>query len=783
MLRGFVFTPFLLLLFIDVFAQTKTISGIVINEQQKPIEDASVHLLNTNKTLFTKQDGSFIISNINNGNYTLSVTASNYASVQKEIVVKDENAPITIQLQSIIKQLDAVTVTAEKREENAEQLPLSVSVLSSQKVADYRLWNCNELTAIVPSLFSDNSGDARNVTSIRGIVTTSYDPAVATYIDGVNQFSLDTYISTLTDVERIEILRGPQGTLYGRNAMGGVINIITKQPTNHTDASAEISAGNYGLQRYNAGFRTPLIKDKLFLGLSLLFDGRNGYYHNDFNNTSFDKQHLFYGNYYLKFVPADKWMITANVKHQANRNNGAFPLVIGIKEAFTDPYHLSQNATATMIDNTFNSSLVINHTGNEVAFNSISSYQSNYRYYNAPLDGDFSLADVVSIVNNYGNKYNNVKVFTQELRVASNNEKRKLQYTAGAYFFYENNPSKQGVYYGKDANAAYGIGDSMFTSIATSKGIGYGTAAYGQLQYAITSKLRLVGGLRYDYEHRQLSVEGEYQKQSFTLVTRPDTSASASFHAFSPKASLQYLISANSNVYATYSRGYRVGGLSPLSSDPSQPPLYAYLPENSNNYEAGSKNVFFDDKLQLNIAAYTTFVNNAQVPTLVLPQAVTIIKNTGKLQTEGIEAEVSSTPVKGLQIDYNAGIVHTKYTSLKIAKNGTEINLAGKKQIFTPSATSMLAAQYSIVIKKETKLVIRSEWQYRGKMYFDFANTIAQDDYNLFGARVGVETKHIGVYVWSRNISNTKYIAYAYDFGAVHLGDPRTYGITVSARL
>ncbi len=367
MLRGFVFTAFLVLIFVHSFAQTKSVSGRVVNEQQQPVEDASIHLLNTNTTLFTNKEGSFVFTNVKEGNYVLSVTASNYASVQKMMVVKDENASITIQLQSIIKQLDAVTVTAEKREDNVEQVPLSVSVLSSRKVADYQLWNSKELTAIVPSLFSDNSGDMRNVTSIRGIVTTSYDPAVATYIDGVNQFSLDTYISTLTDVERIEILRGPQGTLYGRNAMGGVINIITKQPTNKTDAFAEISIGNYGLQRYNAGFRTPLVKDKLFLGVSLLYDGRNGYYHNDFNNTSYDKQHLLYGNYYLKFLPGKNWMITANIKHQSNRNNGAFPLVNGIDEAFANPFHLNQNATATMIDNTFNSSLVINHSGSEVA--------------------------------------------------------------------------------------------------------------------------------------------------------------------------------------------------------------------------------------------------------------------------------------------------------------------------------------------------------------------------------------------------------------------------------
>ena len=134
--------------------------------------------------------------------------------------------------------------------------------------------------------------------------TTSYDPAVATYIDGVNQFTLDTYIATLFDVERIEVLRGPQGTLYGRNAMGGVINIITKQPANNTNGFAEINIGNYNQQRYTLGLRTPLIKNKLFFGVAGVYNRRNGFYTNEFYNNSYDKRNTFTGNYYLKYLPA-----------------------------------------------------------------------------------------------------------------------------------------------------------------------------------------------------------------------------------------------------------------------------------------------------------------------------------------------------------------------------------------------------------------------------------------------------------------------------------------------
>lgn len=121
---------------------------------------------------------------------------------------------------------------------------------------------------------------------------------MATYIDGVNQFSLDTYIPTLFDVERIEVLRGPQGTLYGRNAMGGVINIITKQPNNASSGFADISVGNYNQQRITAGFKTPLIKDKLFFGASILSNKRDGYYTNEFTQSSYDNQNGLSGNYF-----------------------------------------------------------------------------------------------------------------------------------------------------------------------------------------------------------------------------------------------------------------------------------------------------------------------------------------------------------------------------------------------------------------------------------------------------------------------------------------------------
>lgn len=148
-----------------------------------------------------------------------------------------------------------------------QNIPSAISALNARNVSDYRLWNSKDLTAIVPNLYSANPGDGRNVTSIRGITSSSYDPAITTYIDGVSQFTLDTYMPQLFDVERIEVLRGPQGTLYGRNAMGGVINIITKQPADKTSGFIEANVGSYGEQRYTGAIKTALVKEKLFLEL------------------------------------------------------------------------------------------------------------------------------------------------------------------------------------------------------------------------------------------------------------------------------------------------------------------------------------------------------------------------------------------------------------------------------------------------------------------------------------------------------------------------------------
>jgi iron complex outermembrane receptor protein len=679
-------------------------------------------------------------------------------------------------------QLDTVLVTAQKKTELLQKVPLAVSSFNSKQINAYRIWNIKDISGIIPNVYSADPGDGRDVTAIRGIATTSYDPSTAVYIDGVNQFNLDTYIPNLFDVERIEILRGPQGSLYGRNAMGGVINIITKQPTNNTSGSAELNWGNYGQKRMNLNIKTPIIKEKLFVGASGLFDAREGFYLNEYNQLPYDRQRGISGNYFLKYIINKQWSITFNSKYRNQENKGAFPLVFGVEEAFNNPFVLNQNATTIMKDKTSNSSMSILYNGTKYQFSTQTAYQKNYRYYTNPIDGDFSPIDAITVVNNYGKDWNQISAWTQDLKLNSIGN-QPLKWTIGAYLFSQNAPTKQGTHFGADAYLM-GIENSNFTLINSTNSKRKGIALYGQATYTLSEKLNLTAGIRNDFEQIEQSVNGSMLMDNNKAIyeTQALISRTTDFGALSPKLGLDYNINATQMAFINYSKGFRAGGLSPLSSDPSQPPLIRYKPEYSNNIELGLKNTLFNNHARLNLTVFYTRLVDAQVPTLILPDAITIIQNRGKLNSKGIELEFTAQANAHLSIDYNAGINNAKFETLEIAQNGNANILNGNKQIFTPDLVSDLALQYDQKFNKNLSGFARTEWRYIGRTYYDLANSIQQNPYSIINASIGVQMDDVQIKFWTRNLTNQKYISYAYDFGAVHLGDPATSGLIIAIK-
>jgi iron complex outermembrane receptor protein len=165
-----------------------------------------------------------------------------------------------------------------------------------------------------------------------------------------------------------------------------------------------------------------------------------------------------------------------------------------------------------------------------------------------------------------------------------------------------------------------------------------------------------------------------------------------------------------------------------------------------------------------------------------MPDAITVTRNAGSIKSRGIEVETEWRPVRGLSFSWNYARTEASYTRLRLARNGQEENLDGNRQILTPSHTSMLTGDYNIPLgrKKRVSLDLRAEWRHTGSVYFDLANQIQQSPYGVSNLRIGLRSKKYALHGWVRNLTGEKFIDYAYDFGAVHLGDPRTYGFTLT---
>jgi iron complex outermembrane recepter protein len=780
----------------SIFSQS--ISGKITAKGGEGLSGTNIKILNSNLGTVSDKDGKYQFKKVPFGNVTLEISAVGFSTkTQKSVSKSNENQEINVVLSESNAQLEEVVVSAEKIEQNAQKLPLAISTISSKQVADYRLWNIKDLTSIVPNMYTASAGDDKNFTSIRGIASSSYDQPVATYVDGVNQFRLDAYIPQLIDIERVEILRGPQGTLYGRNSMGGVINIITKQPTNKTAGFGEVNFGSFGTQRYTAGVRTPLIKDHLFVGASVMYDTRDGFYTNIFDNSKFDVHNSFTGNYFLKYVASPKFSAVLNLKQYNRKNKGSFTLA-PYAAALVDSvkYKVNYNAVAQDNDNTLNGSAVLNYYGNKVNITSITAYQTNDRFYEGPIDADVQLpyksqgldVNAVEVKNDAGQ--NTVSFWTQEVRLNSSaNSESPLKWTLGGFYFTQNDPSSQNLIIGKDGSkfGQPNNAKSLTNALADNNGIAF----FGQATYAINEAFDLTLGLRYDSENQKLTVGSKFQQGTFTATTRSDTTASTSFSAFSPKANLTYKVAENQVAYISYSRGYRAGGFSQIGFDPSDAPLVAFAPEYSNNIEFGWKGTYFDNRLRANFSVFNIQVTDAQTPTLVPELGFrTATRNAGNFSSTGFESEISATIAKGLQIDWNFGMTSATYSKLAlpqtvfVAGKSTKVekDFTGNKQILTPSFTSMLAVQYSIPLTNNIQYIARGEMRMLGKQYFDLPNKYSQDDYTLFNVRTGFSTKNYDVMFWGRNLSNTTYIAYAYSFGSATLGNPRTVGVSLSAR-
>ncbi len=700
-------------------------------------------------------------------------------------------------------QLEEVIVTANKREERLVKVNTSITSLSAKKIEDTRTWGLSGLAALVPNYNYQELGVSfQQIQSIRGIQVFSENPAVSTYIDDVNNMDILANGFALTDVERIEVLRGPQGTLYGRNAMGGVVNIITKKPTNKTSGFAELSFGNLGLQRYSVGYKTPLVKDKLFLGLNGLYQTQEGFLKNDITGTSTkdaklngksvgDEQNL-YGNLYLKWIPSNRFNLTLNLKGQQDKSDNSGFMVSQFSDtyAFANPDKINLARIAKHERNILNTSLVAKYQGNKYTLTSISALQT--------ISFGFQDLDFPGIYHSYyegkiGELLPPQKVWSEEFRINSNSD-GKLHYTAGVYMFAQKGyePTTNTAYELSDAEAGmFGLSQGAFL-ISRNRSNNSGIAGFGELSYLLSAKLKATFGLRYDYEKREATFNGfgdAVLLNGAVMELKPNITAVGTYSALSPKFSLSYAVNDLANIYGSYTRGFRAGGINASSLPESV--RQTFDPEYSNNYEVGYKSFLLDKKVSIGASAFLIQWKDLQFFNLVAPFTYAR-ENVGDAQSAGVELEISALPAKGLQLDASFGYNPTEYKGFNLKRvnfsTGVETTTAigGNKLSNAPNHTLFLGAQYEYPVSKTVKFVVRGELRNMGSQFTDIQNKIEQPSYTLLNSRVGITNGTYSLFVWGQNLNNERYLAYGNpdsSFGRqARIATPRTMGVTLSAK-
>lgn len=787
-MKKYILAIFLLGILPNLFAQS--IKGTIKNQAGEGIAGATISVLNTPKGTITDKNGTYEIA-ISKGKYNVTISAISFASKIESVEVS-ATTELNVTLVESSQELSEVVVTADKTEQNLLNTPVAVSSISAKKVEDARIWELANLTAIVPNyLYSELGVAFQQIQSIRGVQVFSENPAVATYIDDVNALDIIGGGFQMADIERIEVLRGPQGTLFGRNAMGGVVNIITKKPSNRTSGFAEVSVGNLALQRYNVGFKTPLVKDKLFFGINALYTKRDGFLKNDttgLGKTSKDIQgakvgneESIYGNAYLRWFPSAKFSATLNLKAQTDKSDatGFMLSVPSEKMAFANPDKIYLTRIGNHQRNIVNSSLNLKYYGSGFTLTSISATQNiGMAYKDVDFPGYYSTFREKTV----GEMLPPQTVFTQEFRINSNKSDSKLNYSAGIFYFKQTG-------YEPTTNLVYELAPDMY-SVFRNKSMNHGLAIFGQIGYKITKSLEVTAGLRYDNENRKAIFNGfgdAVLMGGVLSFIRPDTTATGKYTAISPKFALNYLISSKSSIYASYTRGFRAGGVnaSRLPKGVSQ----NFNPEFSDNFEVGFKATGMENKLRVGLTAFLINWKGLQTYNLVAPFTYAR-ENLGDVQTKGIELESTIIPVKNLELDASLGLNSGKYQNFTLTRVNfatyaeEKIDVSDKKLANAPSHTFFLAAQYGIPLTKTAKLSLRGEYRSVGKFYTDLQNTLEQPTYSLINTRVNLQVSKLNLAFWVQNMGNTRYLIYGSgdtSFGrSVRMASPRTLGATLT---
>lgn len=665
-----------------------------------------------------------------------------------------------------------VVVTAEKTEAEAQDVPISLTVFTAEELEDADVDSFEDIAGNTPNFSVFSSGGNRNTISysLRGLSNAdnfASRDTVGFFIDDV-PYDFSNFIGVdLSDLERVEVLRGPQNTLYGRSSQGGVVNVITRNPSERFEFNTNFSYGTYDDTDIGASMSIPIIQDELGIRLSGSYNLRDGYVYNRFLDDDLGDQSGGRGRAKLVWTPNDQWEVSMNTSFD-DYQDGALPLTT----FDADPFTTSANFNGFNELTTNTQALKVAYENSSFRATSITTRRFSRQA--ASADADLSALDVLRVSNEFDST-----VWSQEVRFQSPSDIDRLAWIAGAYFESRDfGTQDDGLNFGTAApflNPSLITGSSQLSNASTNQTT---YALFGQTSYRPIERLNLTAGLRYEISNSTLE---EYQ-DIFSIPGFPDTiltsfeDVDSDSSAILPRFALTYDFTDNITAYSSIARGYKPAGVN-FRPD-SALDTVTFDEELSWNYEVGVKTVWLDDRLGANFSFFYNPIRDYQLISVDAFDNVEEIAN-ADAEVIGVEFELKATPIEGLDLIAGLGYADSR---LQEFTNAVGQNLDNNRITFVPDVTYNLAAQY-----RHTKGFFgRLELQGYGSTFFDTENTLKQDPYAVVNARLGYEYQNYGFYVFANNIFNTEYatnISELFGSRVGSLGVPATVGFQIRTKL
>ena len=693
--------------------------------------------------------------------------------------------------------LPTQTVTVQKREEVLQEVPIAVASIDGTKAEVLQIANINEVGRISPNLKSyDDGAGLYPMIASRGMFTIDEVPVVGVYLDDVPLFTTSAFPSILADIERIEVLRGPQGTLYGRNTLGGAINVITKAPTNQTKGFASLGYGNLNQIEASAGISTALIEDKLFARISGSSTLRDGYIENTFLSTDNLLEYEQYGgNLRLMYLPNNTQFFSFNTSLEQREVDGyAFAGGFGVAgedlESFqrNSPYQVAYNTQGLYDTLLSNSALKIGYETPSLSVKSITSLQYTDTT-GSDDDFDFLPADI----NTRAHFSNTLTTLAEEIRVSS--KASRLRWLAGIFVYNLNIGNTQDWGAGVD-NAAFAADPEVasqypYVTHNETEQRYTGFSVFGNADYPITERLRAIVGIRFEVENNHADIHRSYTKDGDSNYQYPNLGVipgvfeeSATFNATSPKVGFSYDVTDDIMAFSNIARGYRPGGINPFTTSSEEA---RFEPEFSWNYEVGLKSTLLQRRVRANLTGFYIDYKDQQLYTVINLETFNIGRaNLGRSVSYGTELETEWALVDGFTAILNVGYLEAEITDFKVIAQTGELDNLGNRQGYSPRFNGNLGLTYEKPISQRITLKAATDYQYQTDMFFDAENTIEQKAYGLLNVRLVVSSERADLTFWGQNLTDEVYFSYGYGVsglgGFANYGLPRTFGSKLTVR-